>query len=116
MRKKLSLLMLLALIAVVLPTAFVKRSAARTGPSVSIDCIYLPLGQLRCTAEVWGGTAPYTYEWGPPPISGSGRALRVGCSGSGTRTISVTVTDANGEIGFYSAPFQCAGPVGPFPP
>jgi hypothetical protein len=112
MSHKLILVLSLALIALVWPTAIVKNSAARTGPSVGVDCIYLPLSQLRCQAEVYGGTAPYTYEWGPPPLSGSGHALRVGCAGTGTKIISVTVTDANGEIGYFSAPFQCAGSGG----
>lgn len=79
--------------------------------TVSLDCIALPYGQIRCQAEVYGGTSPYTYQWGPPPLSGSGHALRIPCSGSGTRTVSVTVTDANGEIGSYSDQLQCTGPV-----
>lgn len=109
MRRKLTLALILALSALALPTAAVRPSAAKTGLAVGIDCISLPYSQLRCTAEVYGGTAPYTYEWGPPPLSGSGHALRVGCAGSGTRIISVTVTDAYGEVGYYSAPFYCSG-------
>lgn len=113
MRHKLTLVLILALIALVWPTAVATRSAAPTGPSVNIDCIYLPYGQLRCEAEVYGGASPYTYQWGPPPLSGNGHAQRVPCSGNGTRIISVTVTDANGEIGYFSAPVQCCSSCSP---
>ncbi len=58
-------------------------------------------------ADVGGGTAPYTYQWGPPPLTGSGEWKRVPCSGIGSRTISVTVTDAYGETGSYSDQFLC---------
>lgn len=109
MRHKLTLALILVLGALALPTVAVRPGAARTAPIVNVDCISLPYGQLRCVAEVYGGTAPYTYEWGPPPLAGSGRAQRVPCSGSGTRIITVTVTDANGEIGYFSAPFYCTG-------
>lgn len=109
MTRKLTLVLILALGALAVPTAAVRPSAARTGLGVNIDCISLPYDQLRCVAEVYGGTAPYAYQWGPPPLTGSGRAQRVGCSGSGTKVISVTVTDANGEVGYYSASFFCAG-------
>ena len=108
MRRKLTLALILALITlVVLPTAFVKRTAARTGPSVGIDCMYLPYGQIRCVAQVYGGTAPYSYQWGPPPLTGSGQAQRIPCSGTGTRPVTLTVTDANGEVGYYSDMLQC---------
>lgn len=108
MRRKLTLALILALITlVVLPTTFVKRTAARTGPSVGIDCIYLPYGQIRCEAVVYGGTPPYAYQWGPPPLSGNGHAQRIPCSGTGTRPVTLTVTDANGEVGYYSDMLQC---------
>lgn len=108
MRRKLTLALILALLTlVVLPTAFVKRTAARAGPSVSLDCIYLPYSQIRCEAVVVGGTSPYTYQWGPLPLSGSGHALRIPCAGTGTRPVEVTVTDANGEVGYYSDMLQC---------
>ena len=107
MRRRITLALIVALIAlVVLPTAFVRRSAARTGLGVSLDCIYLPYSQIRCQAEVYGGTAPYSYQWGPSPLSGSGHALRVSCY-SGFQPINVTVTDANGEVGYYSDSLIC---------
>jgi hypothetical protein len=107
MRRKLTLALILALITlVVLPTAFVKRTAARTGLTVSTDGIYLPNSQVRVEAVVSGGTAPYTYQWGPPPISGNGHAVRIYCY-SGFKPIEVTVTDANGEIGYYSGSVIC---------
>jgi hypothetical protein len=109
MRRQLTLALILALITlVVLPTAFVERTAARTGPTVTnLDCIYLAYSQIRCEAVVYGGTAPYTYQWGPsPPISGSGKAVRFYCY-SGFQPINVTVTDANGEVGYYSDTMIC---------
>ena len=112
MRYKLTLALILALVALLLPSTFVKRSAAQTGPAVGISCECIAYGRLLCIADVVGGTAPYTYEWGPSPITGSGQSKIVPCSGNGTRTISVTVTDANGQIGFFSSPFWCCGPVG----
>lgn len=124
MRIKLTLALILAVIALVLPTTVVKPSAPPTAPvvnpgapptapvvSVAGECI---AGQkLLCIAEVSGGTPPYTYSWGPPPIFGSGQMKIVPCAGTGTRIISVTVTDANGEIGYFSSPFQCCGGVDP---
>lgn len=112
MRYKLTLALILALVALVLPSNFFKRSAAQTGPAVGISCECIAYGRLACFADVIGGTAPYTYQWGPPPITGTGQAKIIPCSGDGTRTISVTVTDANGQIGFFSSPFWCCGPVG----
>ena len=112
MRYKLTLALILALVALVMPIAGVKRSAARTGPFVSISCECIADGRLLCQADAGGGTGPYTYQWGPPPITGGGQWQIVPCSGNGTRTISVTVTDANGEIGYYSDQFWCCGPVG----
>jgi hypothetical protein len=113
MRHKLTLALILALIALFLPTSAVRRSAAWTGPAPSISCECIAYGRLLCQVYVVGGTAPYTYQWGPPPITGGGEWQIVPCSGSGTRTISVTVTDANGEIGYFSSPFQCCGAVDP---
>lgn len=109
MRQKLTLAVILAVIAIVWPATVVKPNAPPTAPTVNVDCISLPYSQLRCAAEVYGGTSPYTYQWGPPPLSGTGHAIRVGCAGSGTVTIAVTVTDANGEVGYFSAPFMCSG-------
>lgn len=112
MRRKLILALIFALVALFLPLPQVKHSAAWTGPAVSISCECIAYGRLVCQALVGGGTAPYTYQWGPPPITGGGEWQIVPCSGSGTRTISVTVTDANGQIGYFSSPFQCCGDRG----
>jgi hypothetical protein len=106
MRRKLTLALILAFITFTVAAAAVRRSAARTGPLVSIDCEPIAYDYLMCHAEAGGGTAPYTYQWGPPPLTGSGEWKRVGCSGV-SRTISVTVTDANGETDTYSDLFYC---------
>jgi hypothetical protein len=84
-----------------------KSSAAQTSLIVGIDCIQLP-GQLRCTAEVTGGTGIYTYQWTPTPASGGGRNARFGCSGK-TIFLAVTVTDSNGATGSDSGTFFCGG-------
>jgi hypothetical protein len=125
MRYKLTLTLIFSIMALVLPTAVVKPSSAPTAPvikpgppptapvvSVAGECI---AGQkLLCIADVTGGTPPYTYEWGPAPgITGSGQMKIVPCSGTGTRIISVTVTDANGEVGYFSSPFRCCGGINP---
>lgn len=111
MPHKFTFVSIFALSALLLTAAPVRHSKAQTTLGVSVECIPLSYGQLRCDTEVYGGTAPYSYEWGPPPLSGSGHALRVPCSGSGSRTISVTVTDANGDTGNYTGQVQCTGPV-----
>lgn len=113
MRHKLALVLVLALIAFVLPTAIVRPSAAPTPPVVNVTCECIAGQRLLCVSEVSGGTAPYTYQWGPAPISGTGPNKVVPCAGTGTRTITLTVTDANGEIGYFSAPFICCGGVDP---
>lgn len=123
MRIKLTLALILAVIALVLPTTVVKPSAPPTTPVVKPAAPPTPVvvgvtgeciagGKLLCISDVSGGTPPYTYSWGPPPIFGSGQIKVVPCSGSGTRIIELTVTDANGQVGFFSAPFLCCGPVG----
>jgi hypothetical protein len=109
MRHKVTLALIFALIALVLPTAFVNRSAARTGPVVGVSCECIANGRQACQAEASGGTAPYTYQWGTPPLTGSGPFKIVPCSGSGTRPISVTVTDANGATFTYNDQLQCCG-------
>lgn len=113
MRYKLTLALILALTALVLPAVIVKRGAAQTAPSVDIFCQCIAGQKLFCQASAFGGTSPYSYQWGPPPISGGGSVHIIPCAGTGTRTISVTVTDANGEIGYYSAPFTCCGGIDP---
>jgi hypothetical protein len=54
--------LILSLIALALPSAIVKPTAARTGPSVGISCECIAHGRLFCQTEVYGGTAPYTYH------------------------------------------------------
>jgi hypothetical protein len=116
MRHRLALALSLALIALFWPTTVVKHSAAAvTGPVVGVTGECIAGGRLLCIADVSGGTAPYTFQWGPPPITGSGQSKIVPCSGTGTRIIEVTVTDANGQIGFFSAPFRCCGSGGVIP-
>ncbi len=123
MRYKLTLALILAFIALAVPTTVVKPSATPTAavkhnamptpPVVGINCECIAGQKLFCVADVSGGTPPYTYQWGPPPITGSGQMKIVPCAGTGTRIINLTVTDANGEIGFFSSPFTCCGGVDP---
>ncbi|HST21373.1 MAG TPA: hypothetical protein VLR90_09670 [Blastocatellia bacterium] len=85
-----------------------KSGAAQTGPIIlSIDTIPLP-GQLRCSADVTGGTGVYTYQWTPTPVSGGGKNARYGCSGQSIY-ISLTVTDSNGASDTYASTFYCGG-------
>ena len=85
-----------------------RSGAAQTSLIVSIECIPLP-GQLRCTADVTGGTGSYTYQWTPTPVFGNGgRNARFNCSGP-SRALSVTVTDSNGATGSDSGTFFCGG-------
>jgi len=67
MRYKLTLALILALIALALPAAVVERSAAQTGPIVSINCECIAGGKLFCVADVSGGTPPYTLRMGSAP-------------------------------------------------
>jgi hypothetical protein len=112
MRYKLILALSLAFVALAPLAAPVKPVEARTGPVVGISCERIAYGRQLCQADVIGGTAPYTYEWGPPPLTGTGQIKTVPCSGNGTRPVSVTVTDANGEIGYYSTTIQCCSSCG----
>ena len=68
-----------------------------------------PNGQINVTSEVWGGAAPYTYEWsvtgpdGEPSnerLSGDAHATRLFTSGYelGTYRITCKVIDATGAI------------------
>lgn len=113
MRHKLTLALILALVALVLPTVIFKPSAARTGPAVGVYCEYIAGARQLCQADVTGGTPPYTYQWGPPPLTGSGQFKIVPCAGNGTRPLSVTVTDANGQTGGFSGQLQCCGSCDP---
>lgn len=107
MRYKLILALALAFVALAPLAAPVRRVEARTGLVVAISCEGIAYDYLLCHADVGGGTGPYTYQWGPAPLTGSGEWKRVPCSGIGSRTISVTVTDANGETASYSDLFYC---------
>lgn len=100
---------LVLLIAVAALVAVPSKSGAAQTPLtiLSIDTIPLP-GQLRCSADVTGGTGIYTYQWTPTPVSGGGRNARFGCSGKSI-FISLTVTDSNGATDTYSSTFYCGG-------
>ena len=111
MRYKFTLVVILTLVALALPT-LVRPSAAKTSLDVSVDCIYTPeTGNLECRADVYGGTSPYTFQWTPTPLigGGSGGMAIIGCARFSERTVSVTVTDINGNTGSTSHPFQCYG-------
>lgn len=114
MRYKLTLLATLALIALALPTP-VRPSAAKTSLAVGVYCLYLGRNRDECHADVDGGTGPYTYQWSPTPLAGGfGEGLAIiGCPGTAIQTISVTVTDANGQTGSFSGQFQCCGSCNP---
>ncbi|MEM3454484.1 MAG: PKD domain-containing protein [Thermoproteota archaeon] len=53
------------------------------------------------TANVSGGTSPYTYSWsgGGNPATGSNSSFTTRWSTSGSKTISLTVTDSTGKTG-----------------
>ena len=117
MRYKLTLpiiLALVALIALAWPTA-AKRSAAASTLIVGVDCIFLGRNRDECHADVDGGTSPYTFQWSPTPLSGGGSSgiAIIGCPGTAIQTISVTVTDTNGDTGSFSGQFQCCGSCAP---
>ena len=113
---KLTLSIVLAVVALALPTP-VRHSGAVKGPTfeVGVYCLYLGRNRDECHAEVDGGTGPYNFQWSPAPLSGgngSGIAI-IGCPGTAIQTISVNVTDANGDTGSFSGQFQCCGSCNP---
>jgi len=112
MRHKLTLLLTLALVALVLPTS-VRNRAAVKDLTVGYYCILLGRNRDECHAEVSGGTGTYTYQWSPQPLSGGGEIAIIGCPNNSVQTIGVTVTDSNGSTGSYSAPVQCCGSCDP---
>ena len=123
MRHKLTLTFIVALVALALPTS-ARHSATVTGPvhaarplnfGVGVYCIYLGRNRNECHAEPDGGTGPYTYQWSPTPLTGGGSSgiAIIGCPGTAIQTISVTVTDANGDTGSFSGQFQCCGSCSP---
>ena len=112
MRHKLTLSMILALIALAFPTT-VKYTAAATDLGVGMFCIHLGRNRDECHADVSGGTGPYTYQWSPTPLAGGGEIAIIGCPGTAVQTIGVTVTDANGSTGSISQPVQCCGSCAP---
>ena len=114
MRKTLVLVLALTLAVLALLSTPVRRGAARTGPAPSIYCIPLGRDRLECHADVGGGTSPYTYQWSPTPSAGGGEIAIIPCPGTSTRTISVTVTDANNQTGSYSGQFYCCGSCDPW--
>lgn len=113
MRRKLILAFALALAAIAMPSAVVKPSAARTGLFLGVYCEYIANSRQVCHADVTGGTAPYTYQWGPPPLTGGGELKVVPCAGNGTRPLSVTVTDAVGATVAFNGQLQCCGSCNP---
>jgi len=114
MHHKLTLSVILALVALALPTP-ARHSAAKTSLGVGVYCLYLGRNRDECHADVDGGTGPYTFNWSPTPLAGGfsdGIAI-IGCPGTVIQTISVTVTDINGDTGSFSSQFQCCGSCAP---
>ena len=112
MRFKLSLLVTLALVALVLPIP-VRPSEAATSLGVGFYCIHLGRNRDECHADVDGGTGPYTYQWSPTPLSGGGAIAVIGCPGTAQQNISVTVTDSNNQTGSFAQSVQCCGSCDP---
>ena len=123
MRHKLTLTLMIALVALAFPTS-VRHSAAVTSPvnvakpltlGVGVYCLFLGRNRDECHADVDGGTGPYTFQWSPTPLAGGGSSgiAIIGCPGTAIQTISVTVTDANGDTGSFSGQFQCCGSCAP---
>lgn len=114
MRHKLTLLVILVLIVLALPTP-IRHKAATPTLAVGVYCLYLGRNRDECHADVEGGTSPYTFQWSPTPLAGGfgdGLAI-IGCPGTAIQTISVTVTDSNGNTGSFSDQFQCCGSCNP---
>jgi hypothetical protein len=114
MRYKLILAFALAFAALAPLPAPVRRVEARTGPTVGVYCIPLGRNRLECHATVDGGTSPYAYQWSPTPLAGGGEIAIIYCYGNQTRTISVTVTDADSNTGSFSDNFFCCGSCDPW--
>ena len=114
MRYKLTLSVILALVALSLPIP-IRPSAAVTNTSLAVGvyCIFLGRNRNECHADVSGGTGPYTYQWSPTPLAGGGEIAIIGCPGTAIQTISVTVTDSTGATGSFSGQFQCCGSCAP---
>ena len=112
MPRKLILTTILALVALALPTP-IRHSAAGTSLGVGVYCIYLGRNRNECHADVEGGTGTYTYQWSPTPLAGGGEIAIIGCPGTAIQTISVNVTDTNGNTGSFSGQFQCCGSCPP---
>lgn len=112
MRHKLIFSIVLALVAVALPTP-IGNSTTTTSLGVGFFCIHLGRNRDECHADVDGGTSPYTYQWSPQPLSGGGEIAVIGCPGTAVQTIGVTVTDANGQTGSFSDQVQCCGSCPP---
>lgn len=115
MRYKLSLALILALIALALPTGPTAQSSTQTTLVVGVVCIPLGRNRLECQADVSGGTGPYSFQWSPTPLAGGGSfgLAIIPCAGNGFRTISVTATDAYGDTGSFSGQFNCCGSCDP---
>lgn len=114
MRYKFTLLVIIATVALALPTPGTS-SAANTSLGVGYYCIHLGRNRDECHADVDGGTGPYTFQWSPTPLSGGGSngIAIIGCPGTAVQTISVTVTDANSDTGSFSSQVQCCGSCDP---
>ena len=113
MPRRLILVFVLTLI-LVISAVTVRRSAALTGPAVTVYCYNIGFGRAECHADVIGGTSPYTYQWTPTPIIGGGEIAIMSCPGTSVRTFSATVTDSNGGIGSDSLQFQCSPNCEPY--
>lgn len=106
MRYRLILALALAFVALAPLTPAVKPVEARTGLTLALYCIPLGRNRAECHADVYGGTAPYTYQWSPTPLIGGGELAIMPCART-PLNVSVTVTDANNNnigdsIQFYN--------------